>query len=411
VSILDKLPYLITFARFVLRHIKEDNCARAASALAYSTLLSSVPLMTIIFNMLSAFPAFQGLDQQIQDFVFSNFVPAAGEVVQDYLKNFSQKTSQLTILGIIFLIITALMMLRTIDQSINTIWHNHESRSTVQSLLVYWAILSLGPLLIGLSIFMTSYVFSLPFFSGVTASNWQFLWLGLPFLSAAIAFTLLYMVIPKQRVPLRFAFIGGVLAALLFEIAKKLFALYVTHADAYTTIYGALASIPLFLIWVYVSWFIILLGAELTYCLMVFPWHKECATEQIHDDNAFLRAFRILGHLWQAQCKGLNLSLEGLMQAENWRNQQAVTEVLQNLEKAHWIQKTAQGNWSLARDLDELRVVDCYYLMSGGLSSLPIKDDSWNQFLKPLLVKMNHQTEDVLGLSLKQCYQHPAETV
>lgn len=409
-NLLKVIKKLSQFASFVNQHFKDDYCLRSASALAYSTLLSSVPLMTIIFNILSAFPAFQGLDQKIQNFVFQNFVPAAGEVVQSYLTTFTQKTSELTIIGIAFLIVTALMMLRTIDQSLNTIWHNQRPRSTVHSLLVYWAILSMGPLLIGLSIFISSYLLSMPFFHQLEPSLWQYVLIWLPFLSTSTAFTLIYILIPNQRVPWISALIGGVLAAMLFEIAKRGFALYITHSDAYTTIYGALATIPIFLVWIYVSWLVILLGAEVTYCLRIFPWDDNMTSKKMHEnDSRFILAFRILGHLWTAQIHGLAVPLEKMMEAENWRDENDLHKTLNHLEDAHWIQRNHLGHWSLSRDLDEVSILDCYHLMSGGLSVLPETDDLWNQRLLPLLQALNRSTEQILSKSLKYCYIKEAQ--
>ena len=399
------LKNLGRFVVFVNQHFTEDHCMRSASALAYSTLLSSVPLMAIIFNTLSAFPAFQELNQEMQNFVFRNFVPAAGEVVQEYLLTFTQKTSQLTIIGIVFLIFTALMMLRTIDQSLNTIWHNQRPRSVIHSLLVYWAILSIGPLLVGASIFLTSYFFSMPVFEQLEPGLWQYTLRWLPFISTTAAFTLIYVMIPNQRVPWRPAFIGGILAASLFEIAKRGFALYVTHSDAYTTIYGALATIPLFLVWIYVSWLVILLGAEVTYCVRVFQWEETDNSDKMHEsDSHFILAFRILGHLWYAQCQGLAVPLEEIMEAENWHDENDLHKVLNHLEDAHWVQRNHLGHWSLSRDLDEVSILECYHLMSGGLSVLPTTDDLWNQRLLPLLQQLNHSTEIILNKSLKYCY-------
>ncbi len=401
---LTAIKRLWRFIVFVIKHFNDDHCMRSASALAYSTLLSSVPLMTIIFNTLSAFSSFQGLDQKMQNFVFQNFVPAAGELVQEYLTNFTQKTSELTVIGIAFLIFTALMMLRTIDQSFNTIWHNPHPRSAKNSFGAYWLILTFGPILIGVSIFMTSYLLSMPLFNQLEPSLWL---KALPFLSTSAAFTLIYIVIPNQRVPWGTAVIGGLLAATLFEVAKRGFALYVTHSDAYTTIYGALATIPLFLVWIYVSWLVILLGAEVTYCLRVFQWHEPPKTEKIHEnDNHFIRAFRILGHLWCAQCKGLAIPLEKIMDRENWHDENQLHSILDHLENAHWIQRNHKGHWSLSRDLDEVSILDCYRLMSGGLNVLPdsATDDQWNQRLLPLLQDLNHNTETILNKSLKYCY-------
>nr|VFJ90489.1 MAG: membrane protein [Candidatus Kentron sp. LFY] len=250
-------------------HFVNDRCLESAGALAYISLLSLVPLMTVGFTLFAAFPAFDESIGKVQNFVFGNLMPASGEIVRTHLRDFMDKASALTLPGLVALLVTALLSMATIDRTLNAIWKVRRHRSLVNAFTVYWAVLTIGPILIGISLAATSYVVSLPFFANTAhgpSDPGAFLEL-LPFFAAMLAFTLLYAIVPYRRVPIHHAMAGGVMAAVLFESAKEGFALFVTYFSTYEAIYGALAALPLFLIWIYLSWPIILFGAEFTYCL------------------------------------------------------------------------------------------------------------------------------------------------
>lgn len=252
-----------TFFGNLFRHFIDDGCPESASALAYTSLLALVPLMAVGFTLFAAFPAFEGFTDQIRGFIFENFVPASGEIVESYLQGFVTKASALTLPGLVGLLITALLAMSTIERTFNAIWKVRNQRRPIDTFTVYWAVLTLGPILIGISLAVTSYVASLAFFSGAAGVFLK----SLPFLASALAFTLLYAVVPQQKIPPRHALAGGLVGAVLFELAKKGFALFVTSFHTYETIYGALATLAIFLVWIYLSWLIILFGAEFTYCL------------------------------------------------------------------------------------------------------------------------------------------------
>ncbi len=244
---------------------------QTASSLAYTTLLSLVPLIAVMFSFFSHMPVFKDINEVIQEFVFNNFVPAFGSTVQDYLIDFSMKASQLTTTGICILIIIALMLMATIDSALNHIWHVSDKRNPTTRFLIYWAILTLGPILLGVGLYSTSYILALPVVDTVDASL-QFkthLLTLTPFITTSIAFFLLYVLVPNCDVKVRNAVIGGIMAALLFELAKFGFGFYVKAVPT-EAIYGALAVMPVFLIWIYLSWVIVLLGAQMAYTLSVF---------------------------------------------------------------------------------------------------------------------------------------------
>lgn len=251
------------FVRQVACRFGEDRCSRVAAALAFATILSLVPLTVVALGIFSIFPVFQTWMVAIQDFVYGNFVPASGEAVQKYIEQFTRTTGRLTIFSMLFLAITSIMVMVTIEQAFNDIWRVRQRRKLLHRFLTYWAILTLTPLLIGASLSLTSQLFSLPQFGGqgILRGVRGVVLQSLPIAFEMLAFLLLYTLVPNVSVKWRHALVGSVCAALLFETAKHGFAYYVTQAPTYQTVYGTVAALPIFLIWVYLSWLVILLGA------------------------------------------------------------------------------------------------------------------------------------------------------
>ena len=261
------------FVELVAERFRRHEAPQNAAALTYTSLLSLVPLMTVTLAVFSAFPVADRVYEIIQDFVFENFVPTSSEVLQQYLSEFSAKASRLTGTGATFLVVVALLMMANIDRALNAIWEVRARRRFATKFLIYWAVLSLGPLLIGASVLVTSYIISLPVLSEAASTGVGRSLLGLtPVAASAVAFTMMYLVVPNRRVRVTHALVGGVFAAVLFEVAKRGFGFYITQFPTYEAIYGALASIPIFLVWLYLSWIVVLLGAEVTHCLSIYRW-------------------------------------------------------------------------------------------------------------------------------------------
>lgn len=243
----------------VLSRFRSDRLPRHASALAFSSLLALAPMMAIALSMLSLFSSFEDMSGSVETFIYQFLVPAAGDDVKLYLDQFASRAGKLTAVGAGAFLLTALLLLSNIESSFNDIWRIEEGRNLGQKLTVYWAMVTLGPLLMGASLTMSTYFLSLTAFTGQAATIGTFL---IPVLLESMAFLLLYLVMPNVRVSLMHGLIGALVASFLFEITKRAFAAYVGNFANYEVVYGALAALPIFLIWVYLSWVVTLIGAE-----------------------------------------------------------------------------------------------------------------------------------------------------
>lgn len=255
----------LLFTRYLLSRMDHDRVNVNAGYLAYITLLSIVPMLTVLLSILSSFSIFSNVGMVIQDFVITHFVPAAGDVVREALLEFIANTGKMTAVGGAFLFVAALMLISNIDKNLNYIWRVKNKRRMVLSFSMYWMVLTLGPILVGASIAATSYITSLKIIDSEALSGaYNLLLRWLPFILSFSAFVGLYLLVPNKKVHLSHALVGAMVAAILFEFSKKGFAAYITQFPSYQLIYGALAAIPILFVWVYLCWMIVLVGAEVT---------------------------------------------------------------------------------------------------------------------------------------------------
>jgi membrane protein len=255
----------LRFSRLYIQRCQQDQITMIGGYLAYISLLSLVPLIAVMFSMLRAFPIFNEFRQSIETFVYANVIPSRGSEIQSYISQFIGNTGGMTAIGITALVIVALLLIHNIDKTLNKIWRVTKRPRPIISFSIYWMILTLGPVLFGSSIALSSYLIRLTRYADSYTPGLSSLALSiLPFLMSLLAFYMLYLVVPNIKVRSRHAFAGALLAAFLFEFSKRGFAFYVTHFPSYETIYGALALVPILFVWVYLSWLVVLLGAELT---------------------------------------------------------------------------------------------------------------------------------------------------
>ncbi|MDR3432794.1 MAG: virulence factor BrkB family protein [Rouxiella aceris] len=263
-----RLKPVVRFGHMLFKRADNDGLTLLAGHLAYVSLLSLVPLIAVVFSLFALFPVFSEISDQLKTFIFNNFLPATGNIIQHYLEQFVANSSKMTAVGTCGLIVTALLLIASVDSVLNKIWNSHSKRPIVFSFAVYWMVLTLGPILLVASVAISSYLLSLNWLSlnGIHYLVDRLLRV-LPLLISCGSFWLIYCVVPTVRVPPKDALIGALVAGLLFELGKKGFALYITLFPSYQLIYGVLAVIPILFLWVYVSWCIVLLGAEITVTL------------------------------------------------------------------------------------------------------------------------------------------------
>lgn len=398
------LVWLYYFCRFVFIQFSAHRGFQNASSLAYTTLLSIVPLVGVMFSFFGNMPVFREISEIVQEFVFGNFVPAFGDTIQEYLINFSINASKLTITGIIFLVFIALLMMSTIEAAINHMWNVFSKRNAVARFLIYWAILTLGPVLVGIGLYSTSYFLALPLVTTVdsTLELTPVLFTLMPFLTSTIAFTLMYVLIPNCRVYTRFALIGALFAALLFELAKYGFGVYVRSVPTYQMIYGAIVAIPMFLIWIYLSWVIVLLGAQVAYCLSVFRL-VDVEQRNYKTDWEFVDAYKIIAELWQAQREGELLNSIQLKRRGLDIPHLIMNQILELLKKAGWVHRTGAGQWLLIRDLNDATLLDLHKLLPRKLPlSIDESTDRYLQSLQRLVDRHRHGLEKELSIPIGQ---------
>ncbi|HEX4842387.1 MAG TPA: YihY family inner membrane protein [Limnobacter sp.] len=265
------LRWWIAFTRLVGLRISEQRLPQVASSLTFTTVLSLVPLVTVALAIFTAFPMFDRLQMDLQIYLIQGFFPETlSETILTYVNDFSAKAKGLTAVGIVFLVITALSTMLTVDRVFNQIWNVKRPRSTMNKVVLYWSVISLAPVLIGLSISLSTAIIGRSL-DGIDSSRGGFLPILslVPLLFTVLAFAFIYRIIPNRAVHWKDALVGGVVAAVLFEISKIAFAQYITHFPSYTKLYGALAAFPIFLLWLYLSWIIVLLGASIVAALPV----------------------------------------------------------------------------------------------------------------------------------------------
>ena len=351
---------LQAFARFLWQRFLDDKCFETAGALSYTTLFAIVPMLAAVIAIVSVFPAFAGLRDSVTRFIFRSFVPAAGETVQGYLLQFADNASKLTLFGVLFLLASALMMMASIEDRFNRIWRVSSRRKGSARLLLYWAALTLGPILVTAGVGVSSWVYAQPLWRGVAGHGVAGfrLWLLAPFLITWVGLAVLYQVVPNCRVRWRNAITGALVAAVLFEFARKGFAAYVQGVANYNEVYGALAAIPIFLIWVYLSWVIVLLGAILAATLHAFEYRR--SDELLPPGCEFIGLLRVAQRFAEAQRAGETLDDAQLRARERFLTADLLQRYLDDLQRAGLIRRAEGGGWLVARDLGRVCAGDLY---------------------------------------------------
>ena len=391
-------------ALHVWKHFQEDRCLEEAASLSYTSLLAMVPLLAVVFGIISAFPVFNEWSTNLQDFIFDNLLPATGEQIVPYINTFLDSISSLTLPGTIMLIVTALLLMVRIEVALNRIWRVNRNRTVVNRIVMYWAVLTLGPILIAAAVALSAQQLLglLGMEGGVSPGVHR---VGI-FLLSWLVFSLFFVLVPNRRVHIKHALIGAFLSTVLFELAKWGFVAFISNAN-YNVIYGALATVPIFLLWLYIVWNVVLFGASLAASLTTFSDFRKYDTDWPRRWE-FQLAFRLVGHLWQAQREGRSLSDTELLELEIQASEIQIVELMSRMDRQHIVNKDEAGNWLLARDLEELSLGDLYgmgdyYLPLGELDQLP-RDNGWDQAFVAGLMHIRKHGQVEWERSLRSMY-------
>ena len=291
------LASTVGMARFIIECGVREKLLEVASSLTFTTVLAIVPLLAVALSLFTAFPLFGEFSLALQGFLAHHLMPTEiSDTIMEHLNAFAAQASHLTAVGGLFLLVTALLLIMTIDSALNDLWHVHKQRPFLQRFLVYWAVISVGPVLMGASLWTTTYLaresMGLVTQMPVVIESAAYL---LPFLLTGFGFTVLFLIVPNRSVEWKDAAAGGCLAALLLEVMKRGFAFYIAQFPTYAVIYGAFATVPVFLLWVYLSWLGVLVGALLSANLPAMRSGRWSIVS--HASGDFLDALQIISEL------------------------------------------------------------------------------------------------------------------
>jgi len=265
---------ITAFLRVTVSNYIKNDCSHRASSLTITSLLEMVPLLAVFFGLLTLLPNFDQLLQPLQHFIFDNFLPNSGRSIQAYILKFTSNASHFSLVGGVGLLLSSLLLVYNIELALNKIWHVTKSRTFLNACVVYLSILVLLPMLLGLSLLLSSYVRTLSIFGYEPIVQTSTLLLYAPFFLSWAGFTCLYYIIPNRRVKFGYAQLSALLATILFELMQKGFALYLTYFGSYELIYGVFSTIPIFIIWIYLVWLLTLFCAEFNYSLQTHAARK-----------------------------------------------------------------------------------------------------------------------------------------
>lgn len=384
------------------RFYEEDRCMQIASSLTFTTLLSIVPIVTIALTVIAAFPVFGSVTAALQTFILEYMVPDSVEVIATYTQQFTKNAAKLTAVGIGFLVVTSIMMLLTIDRAFNDIWRVKRPRGIVQRVFVYWTLITIGPILIGASLSLTSWLVgqAVGLVKGLPGAGVALLTI-VPIILTSTALCLLYMAMPNRRIRLRDAVVGGLLGGIVFEAMKRSFAFYIAQFPNYTLVYGAFAAVPIFLLWIYVSWLVVIFGAVVVAALP--EWRDGAGQSAPAPGSDFFDALQILKILWRAHQKGEVVRLPEVLAAATVRIEQ-VEGILDTMIGAGWVSRTLPTGWVMHRDPVTITVEDVYRLfVFRGDAHRPARGADAE--LETLVHELGARVSDGMRLSIDSLFQ------
>ncbi|OGT01715.1 MAG: ribonuclease BN [Gallionellales bacterium RBG_16_57_15] len=395
----------LNFMRFIVMRFHQDRCIQIAASLTFTTLLSLVPLLTIALTVFSAFPVFEDFSSQIKTYLINNLMPdMAGKIITQYMRQFTESAMRLTAVGVVLLAVTAMLMMLTIDHAFNTIWRVSRPRPLFKRLVIYWAVLTLAPLLIGASLSLTSWLVGL---SMGYAKQIPIFGVGslkiLPVLFTTLAFAMMYRLVPNRHVPRPHALIGAIVAALIFEAMNRVFGYYISHFPTYKLVYGAFASVPIFLMWIYLSWLTILVGAVIAASLS--HWRAP-VTQHLSSAAQLLNALRVLQIMAHGLRQGRVSTFQELSSSLHL-GYDVLEKILEKLANANMVRKAERQGWLLMRDANQIRAAELLRLFVLDRGALPAGMDDGP--LRQWIAACAGQLEQSADLTLQELFARSAE--
>lgn len=375
----------------VFREYLQQNCLTKASSLALTSLFALVPLLMVSISILSMLPAFKSIQGDFQQFILHNMLPSSGEAVNEYLKLFMKNRAGLPITAVVVLFFISIMMMRSLEKVLNDIWQVKKERPLSQAFLLYWAVLSLGPLLVGASLGLSSYLLSWHWLNDGFSQLISFLQV-LPFVFNLIAFTFIYQVVPYTRVKFKHALLGGLMMAVVFDLAKKVFAWYALNLPTYEMLYGTLAIIPLFILWIAISWQLFLLGAIVVRMLSV-----PSALRVKQKTPQFSLAIDVLRLLYIKQKSKCAIDKEVCAKDLSHIDLKLLDAVLIALVKYQYISITQEQKYVLSCDLSQEKLNDFYQNMHSFLSLQDDRNQALNGLRKTIYQQMDKPLIDFIS--------------
>ena len=399
------IPTSVRIAQYLLHRYRDDRCSEIAAALVYMSLFALVPLLTVIYAVAAAVPAAKGLQQQLEGFLQTHLLPETTAGVTQYLSSFTESAQNLSGVGFAILLVTAVLMLRNVERAFNIIWRTRGNRAAVASFLLYWAILSLTPILLASGLAASAYLFA----AANALINIETLGIStlilplLPTILGVVNLTLIYMAVPNCPVPPKHAVIGAIIATLAFAIAKKVFAL-VMAKTSYSLVYGAFAAIPVLLLWLYLTWNIVLFGGIVVHSLSAYQNADQASRPLL------LKALDVLYVFWLNQRTGEAISelallndkeqIIGGLDGDSWRH------IRDTLMDRGVVAQNARGRYLLARDLSTLSLDQLRLWLSNSPTTLPNTAGlaGWRARVNTLLSDDAEQHKKALAINLQSLF-------
>lgn len=411
-KLLTRLPFYekkwFQFLLFTINRFENDRCRDKAASLTYTTLFAVVPMLTVFLVIISSIKALEPARQQVQHLIYTNLLPKSSIAFDQALNSFTDKSSNLTVIGILFLFLTSVMMLTSVEEAFNRIWRVKQQRGGIIGFMRYWTIISLGQILLGSAFVISSTVASLNILSnnfvGYQIDGTIFLGF-ISYILIILGFFIIYWTIPNRSVPMKAAAIAGILSGSIFQLLKSFFGFMMANFTSYELVYGAFAAVPIFLLWIYLSWNIVLLGVEVSFALTSF------STGNRQKRHPVIMLLDILDLFYKKQKLGETVNDEEALKILGRGEVGRWPAYVELLERQHLIKRTDGDEYALIRNLSQ---VDFWSFYNTLPFTLPLRrdvcnihdDDQWMQALEPLLNDADDYLKSHLSIPLAHLFDH-----